>query len=133
MCQSNLDFVCDTCKQGFMKCANPAPSGDFTQDGYIEPFCTMCGHGYIKQSSYSLNDNNIPYRSIISKRSVKALVDKIFTRQGLHYKQKTEYENFIFQNCRSKEEIISYLSENFSENPSFIHRNLSGDVVSFKF
>ncbi|MEF8880020.1 MAG: hypothetical protein V5A64_06495 [Candidatus Thermoplasmatota archaeon] len=133
VCHTNLDFVCNNCKQGFMKSANPAPSGDFTRDGYVEPFCTMCGHGYIKQLNYIVNEPDKYNKDIISKRNIKELVDKIFTRKGLPYNQKNEYENFIFQNCRSKEEIIDYLSDKFSENPNFIHRNLPGDIVSFKF
>jgi len=95
-------------------------SGDYNTDGVLEAFCTNCGKGYIQIDSLI---------SRISKRNIKTLLDKIFTRNGLRYNKKIDVEKEILSDVRDRKSIVNFLSAAFDEDRNFIESNLTGDLL----
>jgi len=109
--------ACVECHNGLMQIAENPPSGDYDENGILEPFCNDCGSGF----RHFLN--GIPFFSI-SKRKIRLVVDKVFTRNGLLYNNKKEVEDKIFETCRTRVEIIAILHEDCGEDIDFLKEML---------
>jgi len=114
---------CEECFIGIMEQSNPPDSGDWNEDGFLEFFCNICGYGY-KQFNmlfgpYSQNKSNG-----LSKRKIRKVVDKVFTRQNLPYNEKTTTENEIFDSCFTNNDVIFFLYNVFNEDLVFLKNQL---------
>ncbi len=103
-------------------------SGDYNQEGKLEDFCTTCGCGFIQNTTGRQINIDVFF---ISKRNIKILIDKIFTRQNLPYNQKTEVENHIFLECKTRDDIVTRLSKDFNESQTFLEKELQGRYTNF--
>ena len=81
-------------------------SGDYNKDGYLDQFCTLCGHGFIKFEPYS-------------KRKIKKTVDLLFTYNGLPYYKKREFLKELFAKCKSENNAMEFLQNRFGEGSGF--------------
>ena len=99
-----------------MKMPKLPTGGDFNKDGYIDLFCDKCGCGFIQY--IHLNGNRF------SKRKVKELVDKIFTRKHLPYNEKKEVLKELFQHCNTKALTVEFLAKKFDEEKHYLLKNL---------
>lgn len=118
--------VCSECHVGIMLKPLPPASGDFDEEGKLESFCTSCGYGYPRFTGCDSGQ-----KLIISRRDVKRLIDKIFTRLGLPYSEKQAVQHKIFDSCKSREHIIDFLSSELGEDADFLNAEIAGLVVKF--
>lgn len=125
-CDNRLYRICQTCYQGKMLKPDQPISGDYTPEGYLEDFCTTCGAGFI-QTTAGCNIDSF----YISKRNVKKLLDKVFTRQGLPYNEKTVFMTQIVTVCKTRDQLIGFFKESFDEDEFFINSELVGKYVGF--
>lgn len=125
-CKGRLTRICQICDQGKMLVPEKPVSGDYDVEGFLECFCTNCGSGFIK--SIIINDN---VKFYISKRDIKSLVDKVFTRKHIPYNEKTNIENKIVVECKTRSQIMDLLIKDFNEDRDFLDKEIIGKYVSF--
>lgn len=125
-CSNRLYRICQTCYQGKMFKPEHPTTGDFTAEGYLESFCTICGAGFI-QTIIKFDINKF----YISKRNIKRLLDKVFTRQGIPYSDKNQVMEQITVVCKTRDQIIGFFKESFDEDEVFINNELVGKYVNF--
>ncbi len=116
-CDSLLLKICKDCAVGIMQRPEYPTSGDYTKDGFLESFCTKCGHGFLK---YLPGQNSNGF----SKRKIKRVVDQIFTRQHLPYRGKKALLRELFKECETKTSTVEFLSRKCGEDKAYLHRNL---------
>lgn len=117
ICNSLLLKICKTCTVGIMRQAEIPPGGDYTEDGLLESFCTKCGHGFLK---YLPGQNSNGF----SKRKIKRIVDCVFIRQHLPFRDKQPLLKELFTECHNKTSTIEFLSRKCGEDKAYLHRNL---------
>jgi len=117
-CNSLLLKVCKDCEKGIMRIPKFPTSGDYDIEGWIEKFCTECGHGFLQYLPWEQNGNGF------SKRKVRKLVDQIFTRQHLPYMDKKALLTELFAECHSKTSTIEFLAKRYGEDKTYLQQNL---------
>jgi len=125
-CESNLIPLCPICHKGKMLKTLVYVGGDYNKDGFIEPFCNICGAGFIK-----IYINHNLRKIYISKKDIKKTTDKIFTINNLPYENKKEVEEKIFTECKTKKQIIDLFIQKFDINKDFIEKEITGIYVNF--
>jgi len=111
---SNHYEKCDNCEIGYRKKPYPPKGGDYTEDGRVLKFCINCGYS----NKYTLMGFTPP--QTISKRKIKKVVDIVFTRQHLPYPDKKELLRQIFDDNKTKNEIIFFIHITCGEDIDFL-------------
>lgn len=119
-CDFLLLKVCKDCEKGIMRIARePIPLGDFNKGGQLEPFCDLCGHGFIQFTPGTKNNGNG-----FSKRKIKKVIDAVFTRNHLKYRDKKALMTELLTKCNDKETTINFLSDRCGEDRAYLQEKL---------
>jgi len=100
-----------------MKIEDCPPLGDFDQDGSIDAYCSLCGHGFQKHFP---GDNGNGF----SKRKVKAMVHSTYVLKNYDFSDKEEFLENLYKRCDTFDEAISYISKNLQVKESFIRHRM---------
>jgi len=120
---------CDDCS-GVMERSDPPFSGDFNENGFLEPFCHDCGGGF----KHINDENNVICQSTFVKSiSDTRLLDihhKICTRSCQPWLrgwfEKQSFLNMIRESCLTRRDLIDfYMRPPYGENINFLEMIIS--------
>jgi len=123
-CNKQLLFVCIDCNSGIMDYSEQIILGDYDESGVREPFCNFCGHGYRRIDTLRKS-------TVISKNNLKSITHAILTRCSLPYGIRDQIVDFIIVQCKTKEDVVNFFSDNYDEDKDFVRDNIKGKIVSF--